>query len=111
MPQLPTTEVAPSLDDFVQEVLVQNGFGDLPEDEQQRLLPQFTEQALIRLGAAIAPRLTPKGVKEFVKLSENDTAGAEDWAGFWKAYIPDFPTIAKTTLELYVEEIKSLAHA
>lgn len=101
----------PQLDEFVHTVLLEHGFNELPEEEQQRLLPSFTEQALVRLGAAIAPRLTPEGIEEFIHLTEDKTATPESWAGFWKQNVPDFTTVAQTALEQYVQEIQTLMTA
>jgi hypothetical protein len=105
----PTLEAdAPRIDEFVRTVLYEHGFNELPEEEQQRLLPAFTEQALVRLGTAIAPRLSAEGVQEFIDLTENEQASAEDWAGFWRQNIPDFTMVAKNALEQYVQEIETL---
>lgn len=109
----PTTQEqdAPQLEEFVHTVLREHGFNELPEEEQQRLLPSFTEQALVRLGAAIAPKLTAEGMEEFIHLTENESASPEAWAGFWRQYVPDFAVVAKTALEQYVEEIQILMTA
>ena len=104
-------QAIPRLDDFVHAVLVEHGFNELPEEEQQRLLPNFTEQALVRLGAAIAPRLSPEGIEEFVQLSEDEKATPETWATFWKQNVPDFTTVAQTALEQYIQEIQVLMGA
>ncbi len=94
------------LDDLVRTVLLEHGFNQLPEEEQQRLLPSFTEQALIRLGAAIAPRLDEEGLEEFVILSEDTHATPEAWAVFWKQHVPDFALVAQTALQQYAQEIE-----
>jgi hypothetical protein len=99
------------LDEFVRAVLLQHGFSDLPEEEQQRLLPSFVEQALVRLGEAVAPKLTEEGVQEFVYLTEDASVTAEDWMMFWKKNVPDFTDIAKIALEQYVVEIQTLITA
>lgn len=101
----------PQLDEFVHTVLLEHGFSELPEEEQQRLLPSFTEQALVRLGAAIAPRLTSQGIEEFIHLTEDQAATPESWANFWKQNVPDFTTVAQSALEQYVQEIETLIAA
>jgi hypothetical protein len=94
------------LDELVRKLLLEHGFSQLPEEEQQRLLPSFTEQALIRLGAAIAPRLNEEGIEEFVSLSEDVDATPETWAVFWKQNVPDFAFVVQTALEQYAQEIE-----
>jgi hypothetical protein len=50
-------------------------------------------------------------MEEFMHLTEDEAASPEAWAGFWKQYVPDFATVAKTALEEYVEEIQILITA
>ena len=104
-------DTLPTLEDFVYTVLLDHGFGDLPEEEQQRLLPGFTEQALVRLSSALAPKLTNEGLDVFSALSTSSAATPDAWETFWRMYVPDFSQLAKETLEHYVEEISVLLTA
>ncbi len=99
------TPSSSSLEEVVKSILSAHGFSSLPPDEQQRLLPHFTEQALIRLGSAIAPHLSPEGLERFMILTSEDEAGANEWTDFWHSHVPNFQVIFKTALEQYAVEV------
>jgi len=91
---------------FIEEVLKQNGFGDLSEAARQELLPQYVVEAERRLGLALMPYLDEVAAKELTELAaQADTSPQKLW-NFWQSHVPNFDQVIKTELNKFAEEMK-----
>jgi len=88
-------------------VLIQHGFENLNENDQQAFFPQFVAEAERRLGLVVLPRLNEEGAAEFENLLRTET-NPEKWNAFWTKYLPDFNNLMTETLEKFGEEIAAV---
>jgi len=96
------------LREYVEEVLRQNGFGNLSEETKKDFLPRFVAQAELRLGSALLPLLSEPAAKEMANMVEKRENNQEKWSQFWKKNVNDFDKVVEKTLKDYAEEIKQM---
>lgn len=94
------------LRDYIEEVLRQNGFGNLSEETKKEFMPRFVAQAELRLGAALLPLLSESAAKEMAKMIEAQENSPEKWSQFWQKNVEDFNGVVEKTLKDFAEEMK-----
>lgn len=95
-----------ALDEYVRELLEPNGFNELQVPQQEKLLQEFVDQALVRIAAGLSPLLSPSGKERFDTMLKNSDATEEMWQDFWKQEIPDCGERIKDILDAYAEEVR-----
>ncbi len=105
---MPQTLAEPTffLEEYVESILQNHGFSDLTPEDRDKLLPDFMEQALIRIGAGLSPHLSESAKEEFQKMVEKDDVTKEQWLEFWQKNIPNFKKVTQKILEDYAQEVE-----
>ncbi|HLC69454.1 MAG TPA: DUF5663 domain-containing protein [Patescibacteria group bacterium] len=95
------------LEQYILEVLAQNGLDNLNEELKKSYLPQLMVEAEYRLGLALMPKLNETQVDEFMAFVEKGADG-EEMMKFWQAAVPDFQEQVKETLLKFSEEVSGI---
>ena len=85
-------------------LLLELGLGDLPEEERKKLLKQIYETLEMRVGMKLAEHMSDEQLDEFESfIDTNDEAGALKWL---ETNFPDYPKVVASELEKLKAEIK-----
>lgn len=90
---------------FIEKMLDENGFAELPETTRQQFVPTLEAEAGRRLTLGLLPLLNEDKLKELAKLTKS-SASAEAQKTFWLKAIPDFENQARAILEIFISEFK-----
>jgi len=95
------------LEQYILEVLSQNGLDNLPEELKKSYLPQLMTEAEYRLGLALMPKLSESQIDDFMALVEKEASG-EEMMKFWQGAVPEFQDLVKETLLKFSEEVSGI---
>ncbi|MFA6427660.1 MAG: DUF5663 domain-containing protein [Candidatus Magasanikbacteria bacterium] len=101
MPIQPRT----TIEQYVLDVLNQQGFSVLDETSQQEMFPQFMAEAEQRLGARLLPLLDKSAAQDFDKLLKQQEVKPEELWNFWQKHVPNFLEVVKGALNDYAKEV------
>jgi len=90
----------------VLEILKNQGFDKLSEDDQKAYLTQFSAEAERRLGLAVLPQLSETAVIELEKMTNQDIS-PDQWFEFWNNNVTDFTGLVDKTLKDFAVEIEA----
>ncbi len=96
------------LSGYVRELLNQQGFDNLSEDQISFYVPQITALLEEKLGLEMMPKLNEDQLKEFAELVEKDDASEEEWKNFWYGAIPNFEEEFGKVLKDFSERVKDI---
>jgi len=91
---------------FIEQILDNNGFGELSEETRKQFVPMFAAEAERRLGLALLPLLTDAQAKELEALMKNSSRTPQMVEKFWKSSVPNFENTVKETLDKFALEFK-----
>jgi len=94
------------LENYVLNILKENGYDKLDEADQKLYLIQFTAEAERRMGAELLPLLDEKSAKKFTELMEKENTSQEEWGKFWVANVPDFQNLIKKVMKDFAAEVR-----
>ena len=95
-----------SLEEYIRDILNANGFSELDEANQEKLLNEFMDQALMRIVAGLSPYLSEAGKERFDILLQDQTTSDDAWQIFWEEEVPDYTQYVEKILKDYAVEIK-----
>lgn len=93
------------LEEVIVEILKENGFENLTDEQKKTLLPQFVAHAEVRLGAAVMPLLNEASANQLAALAEKPKTSSAEWLKFWTDSIPNFEEVVKEVLQNYAVEL------
>lgn len=93
------------LEDFILEVLKQNGLANLSEANQRAYLPQLVAEAEFDLGIVLLPKLAEDDAKKFAALGSNLNTTPGEWKKFWASAVPNFDAEVKKVLNKFAEKV------
>lgn len=96
------------LNEYILNVLKQNGYDDLEDSVRQEFVPQLVAHAETRLGASLLPKLDETSAQKMIDLTKDENTTPEEWEKFWQENVSDFSEVVKKTLEDFSIEIKEL---
>jgi hypothetical protein len=86
------------------QMLVDLGLGDMPDDEKKALLAHIYEQLEINVGKTLASKMSAEQLDEFEAfVDSNDEEGALKWL---QANFPNYKDIVADELEKLKKEVK-----
>ena len=86
------------LEEYIMDVLKQNGLGKLTEENRKKYLPQLSTEAERQIGLALMPKLNEQNAVEFAKMMEKSENSPEVWQKFWRDAVPDYETVVTEVL-------------
>jgi hypothetical protein len=92
---------------YVEKVLDDSGFANMPEETRAQYVPQFVAEAERRLGLALLPKLNEASAKELAALGSSESVTSEALQQFWQNNVPDFSDVVQKTLADFAGEMKS----
>lgn len=96
------------LESYVQHLLDENGFLDLPQQARNQFLPQIRSEIDRRLGIAVLPLLTEQAALELKELLEKEDFTQEDLEKFWTKNVPNFKEVVEATLRSFADEFSNV---
>lgn len=96
------------LEGYVLKLLDDNGLGNLSDEQKGMYVPQLLTLLEERVGLKLLPLLDDKGLDEFNKILEQDSATAETWKNFWYQNIPNFEDHIKDVLMEFADKVEQI---
>jgi hypothetical protein len=92
--------------DYIHDILGQHGFNQLPSADREKLMDEFTDQAIIRLTAGLSSELSKDGKKRFETMVASGNVADQEWLDFWQQEVPNVQTVSKEILTAFALELK-----
>ncbi len=80
----------PFLEEFIINVLEENGIKDLTQEQKNVYIPEFSLRVYRRMGDTLISELDDKQLDQLSDLLSDPKATPETWYQFWQASIDDF---------------------